>query len=231
MIRFLYPTGGNTLTQVKSVLSGDEYPIHSIPEFEPTVIVDVGANIGAAALYFAKHYPNAQIYCYEPSEENFALLEHNTASIANVRSFKFGLSDANTIARLFQGRDQCLQHSIYKSIEVSDASRCVTLRRVSQAFAREGITPSILKLDSEGCEVQTLRDLNGTLDRVDLIYVEYHSESDRREIDALLSPYFFLTYASIQFIHRGILAYLSKSLANQHPDLVRWEIKRQLDHS
>ena len=47
-------------------------------------IIDAGANIGLAAVYFSAEYPNARIISIEPDKENFALLQKNTSNYKNV---------------------------------------------------------------------------------------------------------------------------------------------------
>lgn len=49
----------------------------------PSIIFDVGSNIGATALYFAALYPHARIFCFEPLPENLELLKKNTAAFAD----------------------------------------------------------------------------------------------------------------------------------------------------
>mgnify|MGYP002777072523 CR=1 FL=1 len=44
------------------------------------IIIDGGANIGAAALWFARKYPAAAIMAVEPDESSFALLRENVGS-------------------------------------------------------------------------------------------------------------------------------------------------------
>src|SRR5207249_6306160 len=58
---------------------------YSIPfTLKPRVIVDAGANIGAASLYFAHKYPEAKIFALEPELSNFQLLEENCATHPNI---------------------------------------------------------------------------------------------------------------------------------------------------
>ena len=39
------------------------------------MIIDGGGNIGCAAIYYAKKYPEAHIYSLEPDKENFQLIK------------------------------------------------------------------------------------------------------------------------------------------------------------
>src|ERR1700754_950801 len=48
------------------------------------LILDLGANIGLASLYFAKNWPNATIVAIEPDESNYNLMLKNVSGIANV---------------------------------------------------------------------------------------------------------------------------------------------------
>lgn len=45
--------------------------------FSPKTIVDAGANIGMASIYFANRYPDARIIAIEAEASNFAMLERN----------------------------------------------------------------------------------------------------------------------------------------------------------
>jgi FkbM family methyltransferase len=56
---------------------GSEYRLPV--QIEPKIIFDVGANIGASAVYFAARYPNAKVYCFEPLPDNVGLLRKNVA--------------------------------------------------------------------------------------------------------------------------------------------------------
>ncbi|HZC80198.1 MAG TPA: hypothetical protein VE222_00515, partial [Nitrospiraceae bacterium] len=50
----------------------------------PRLIIDGGANVGYAAIFFARRYPHASIVAVEPEPQNFRLLERNTAAYPNV---------------------------------------------------------------------------------------------------------------------------------------------------
>ena len=74
---------------------------------------------------------------------------------------------------------------------------------------------SILKIDTEGCEIPILSDLHDWLDRIDAIYVEYHCEDDRRAIDQMLAEHFYLIHAIVGRANLGTLIYIAQTLADQ----------------
>ena len=54
-----------------------EHKVYSVPPYmrdRTTCVIDVGANIGASALFFALAYPNAKIVCFEPNPLPLPLL-------------------------------------------------------------------------------------------------------------------------------------------------------------
>jgi predicted O-methyltransferase YrrM len=54
---------------------------------QTAVVVDAGANIGLASLWFANQYPKAKIVCIEPDPENFRILKENLAA-SDLRSIQ-----------------------------------------------------------------------------------------------------------------------------------------------
>jgi hypothetical protein len=52
--------------------------------FEPYSIVDVGANCGMTAVFYANRYPQARIIALEPEPSNFAALKKNVAQYPKI---------------------------------------------------------------------------------------------------------------------------------------------------
>ncbi len=50
-------------------------------EITPKVIFDVGGNIGITAIWMAKKYPGARVFCFEPMLENFEILKKTSSLI------------------------------------------------------------------------------------------------------------------------------------------------------
>lgn len=59
--------------------------------FAPRLIVDGGANVGYASVYFAQRFPDALVLAVEPEPGNFRLLTSNTEAYPNIRCFNHAL--------------------------------------------------------------------------------------------------------------------------------------------
>ena len=223
-LAFVFPNSGNAKMHFQNILQGSDYP--PLPDkwwtFSPTAIIDVGANVGATAFCFRQRYPEAPIYCFEPAAGNLKYLERNARLLDNVTVIPFGLYAEDLNANLFHGNVQCLQHSIFQSPEVNSAdSEPIRLHDALEALRDKLVGRCILKIDTEGCEVPILRRIEPLLPNVDVIYLEYHHEQQRRLIDQMLPSYSVLSSTS-KFLHRGNVMYGSERLVAEHPQLNSW---------
>ncbi len=222
---FIYPDTGNAKMHFQNILAGKDYaPLQSFWNFTPTCIIDVGANVGASAFCFRNRYPDVPIFCFEPAMENLKYLQRNVRSLDNVTVVPFGLFGEEKVASLYHGNVQCLQHSIFHSPEVNaKESEVIQLRDAYELLRDKLVGRCILKIDTEGCELSILRRIKPLLVQVDIIYLEYHHEEQRRLLDIELSTYSILA-SSAKFLHRGNVMYGSARLVQEHPKLDEWGI-------
>ncbi len=213
---------------LRNILLGNEYPLLPQHMLQPDCVIDIGANVGATAVYFASHYPDARILCFEPSPSNVRYLYENTKHLPHVSVFNVGLADRDTQTRLYLGKFHCLQHSIFRGWGVEENYEEVVIRRASAALGGLITGRCILKVDCEGCEVSVLRDLRPVLDSIDVVYIEYHSERDRLRFDDMLASRFKLWNSTAKVVHRGNLAYISRALLQRWPELEEREIVNAL---
>lgn len=202
------PIGQIVTTQV---LSGQSYPL--LPFLgQVRTIVDIGANVGASAVYFALHYPRARVFAFEPDPESYRVLEMNTADLPSISAFNVGLCDRDARSELYIGTVDRSTNSLGNSSLNSKSSVAVELRDASVLL--EDLAPGpidILKLDAEGSEPAILHALAQRITTVRAIYLEYHDEAARREIDAMLAPTHVLSQGIIHSVHRGELVYIPRS--------------------
>lgn len=224
-IPFVYPNSGNAKMHFQNILAGTDYP--ALPPywtFHPSVIVDIGANVGATAFCFRGRYPDVPIYCFEPAAENLRYLHRNCALLNRVSVLPFGLYGENKKVRLYHGNVQCLQHSIFESPEVNlGDSESVQLRDAFEVLQDKLVGRCIVKIDTEGCELSILRRILPLLENVDVIYLEYHHEQQRRQLDEVLGA-FSVFASSGKFLHRGSVMYGSARLVAEHPHIDEWGI-------
>ena len=60
-----------TLSAIEEEFNSDLMEVNKLNFSENPVIIDIGANVGIVSFYFAKKYPNAKIFAYEPHPLNF----------------------------------------------------------------------------------------------------------------------------------------------------------------
>jgi FkbM family methyltransferase len=146
------------------------------------VILDCGANIGMATLYFKWLYPKARIHAFEPDPNAFAVLEMNIARnrLTDVVAHNCALWDGNGQIEFFVDRAQ--PGSLLMS---TDPSRLkgeaiqVPSRKLSE-FIQGPI--DFLKLDVEGAENRILSDLvsRKSIHFIRQMVVEYHHRISNR---------------------------------------------------
>ena len=157
---------------------------------EVRTIVDVGANVGASALFWKARYPEARLLCFEPVADNFALLTQNLAGYASTECYQEGLGSADAQLELIAspGAGNEGGWSIYQRGQKGDEARQrVTIRRSGARLVQLGVRSiDILKVDTEGHEREILRGLEPELlDSTRYIAGELHGERDFELLDWL----------------------------------------------
>ena len=185
---------------IEEVLNG-EYDIPFLDIKKP-VIFDIGANVGSFATWALHRWPGSTIYCFEPSPSTFEYLKKNLQPYKNIILNNVAIGDPKR-RKLYQGLTFNAQASFFQLGEQTKKYEIVTTVWPSSLPPK----CDILKIDTEGCEVEILEGLK--LRKFMAILVEYHSEANRRKIDKILKDY-VLVGNQIDRPNRGILKYLSK---------------------
>jgi FkbM family methyltransferase len=213
----------------KRYFAGTTYPNVPFVSGVKTVL-DIGANVGAACVYLATSYPDARIYAFEPGSDALSLLKKNVAPLRNITVFPFGLYSHDAVLSLFHGKNDSVESSVCASTRTeheSEQIRLVDASRFLYELAIEKV--DVLKIDTEGCEVPILQSLSKWLPDVKVLYVEYHSERDRRMIDDLLAETHVLWRGQIKFAYRGEFCYLKRDLLPDESEIHTCEILLNLE--
>jgi FkbM family methyltransferase len=151
-------------------------------EDEP-FIVDIGANIGAWALWVAERRPRLRGTCYEPDPAAVTYLRRNLELNGLEESIEVraeAVSDQTGTATLFQARPGDGTSSLASTSHITSFERETRVPTVSLSDALERIDGevSLLKIDCEGAEYDLIsRAPASALKRVKRIVLEYHPAS------------------------------------------------------
>jgi FkbM family methyltransferase len=229
-VKFSFEHGGETFefecfdSYVSRWICNESLQGRSYPRFDfvtdVRVVMDVGAYVGDSSLFFSLQYPDAQIFAFEPAAEPYRLLEKNTRSRSNVHCYNYGLSSSDSNRRLYKGVVDHAASSVRKGRDTTEQSESVRLRSVHEWLGEHDVRAvDVLKIDTEGCEVPILRGMSEFLPSVKIVYLEFHSEDDRKEIDRLLGDTHHLMVGKM-IHHLGTVTYLAKDAlppAQDHP--------------
>lgn len=118
------------------------------------VVLDIGANIGNHTLYFCNEYNAKKIYCFEPIEETFSILERNIELNhlgERVVLNRYGLGECN-------GRGAANSYNLSNiggTGLILDAEGEIEIKSLDSLDIEENIV--FIKIDVEGMERKVLR--------------------------------------------------------------------------
>jgi FkbM family methyltransferase len=166
--------GTSDIEVMQQVLLDQEYDF-KLP-IRPKVIIDAGANIGFASVYFASLYPEATIVALEPDASNFKLLQMNVADYPQIRPVEAALWCENKQLNLFSVDGA---HAGIYTREGGAESRpklgqvpAITLEEVMKTNGFQTI--DLLKMDIEGAEKEVLEKSSAWIDKVGVFLIELH---------------------------------------------------------
>jgi FkbM family methyltransferase len=141
------------------------------------VVVDLGSNIGISALYFLTRNQTSRCYLFEPDPRNVAKLERNLAdyrhrivlsddAVADTGGvFQFGIEES--------GRYGGIGLEVGEQIQVN----CRSINDVLANILEKENTIDLLKVDTEGAEVRTVKAIEERfLRRIRKIYFESYPD-------------------------------------------------------
>ncbi len=142
-------------------------------------VLDLGANIGLASVFFARYWPEMHVVCVEPDKGNSILLETNLAPLLKTgraalclgavwgQSGSVGLSDLE--------RGHVNQFSCH---DLQAGELGVPAYTIDELIRIHGLPRvDLLKMDVEGAEVNILTGDTSWLDLVNAIAIEFHGTS------------------------------------------------------
>jgi FkbM family methyltransferase len=133
------------------------------------IIVDAGANIGLAALWFGERFPEAKIFAVEPDKGNLSLLRLNIAD--NERIVPVAGAVWDRPSRLLIGNPEA-GAGAFRVVEGEGDLRAFSVPEISAM--ETGGKLFIVKIDIEGSEATLFRSNTEWAEDADLIVIELH---------------------------------------------------------
>ncbi len=148
----------------------------------PHFIIDAGAHIGLASVFFANRYPQATIISLEPNESNFEMLVRNSTGYPNIHPIKAGLWSHSTALKITNPNAETWSFCVTESPEGGDVE-AVSVSALMKQFDMDKI--DLFKMDIEGSEIKVLSTNNDWLDHVNALVIELHDRFQPGCSDAL----------------------------------------------
>jgi FkbM family methyltransferase len=156
----------------------NEYMFHA--NKKDPVVIDCGANIGLATIFFKWVYPKSVIYSFEPDQDTFKLLNNNISAnkLNGVSLFNSAVGDSDGKINFYVDTKKAgsLKMSTRRR-NLSDDKVTVDSISLASFIVKHNIREiDFLKMDIEGSEYQVMMDLerNGIFQKINKIVVEYH---------------------------------------------------------
>ena len=177
----------------------------------PGIVIDGGANIGAAALDWASR--GSEVHAYEPAPVSRERLAANVAAspfASRIRVFPEALAERSGTIRLFVSEHSVLSSTYPLPAQISPGvEHEVPSLSLKDAVVRAGGAVRVLKLDVEGAEGDILAGADGaTLRAVERVVLEYHDHlvpGVRRRCEAALTAAGFVCRARPASPTQGLL--------------------------
>ena len=140
---------------------------------EKALIVDAGANIGAASVYLSKIYGSSAIYAVEPEKSNIALLKINTENLA-VEIFEGAIAADDGVMYLQNPDASSWAFQVAERESGIPVQTVAPTSLMASAAACGEFYPLIFKIDIEGGEQVLFKKDIEWMNLFPLIIIELH---------------------------------------------------------
>lgn len=138
------------------------------------LILDLGANIGLASLYFAKNWPAAHIIAVEPDPRNYHTLSANVAEVRNIRPFHAAVASEDGYVQI--ANPEAEAWAIRTEMTSDRTPSSVVAMSVPSLLAATPANniPFMVKIDIEGFEADLFSRNTDWVDLFPILIIELH---------------------------------------------------------
>jgi len=158
--------------------NGESVVLKKISKFNPSVLIDGGANVGDYSVLVNTIIPGCKVYSFEPVEATFRQLILNKKNIDNIIPVQKGLYKENCSREinLFNSNEHSSIYDIRGLESGSEGKQTIELVRGDDFLKENNISEvDFLKLDIEGAEFDALIGFRDSINkgRIKAVQFEY----------------------------------------------------------
>ena len=174
-----------------------EHLYDKLPGFVPKAsdtIVDVGANVGTFAVWQALR--GARVYAFEPNPDCYrrlskSVVENELTNTIDIFNYAIGQTTGSGVMHV-PNNQTALGSVVPRDTPVFGQAPVVRLTSLDLILPALGVEHvDLLKIDTEGAEVDVLHGAVRTLRTTKRIIVEYHSPALQRQVAAIFQSHGF----------------------------------------
>lgn len=182
----LYARDEIDIKVLKQIFTQEDYALRKLSRFhdilakyedictsgKAPLIVDCGANIGAASVYFATLLPKSEVISIEPEPNNLIACQKNTSPFKNIRTLHAAVGSNCQKGKIV---DPGEGNWGFRVSDVSDGDIEITsINALLESSLCQKTTPFIIKIDIEGFESDLFKENTEWVDQFPLIVIELH---------------------------------------------------------
>jgi len=161
----------------RQVFMRKDYLLPELPKDSsaPLKIIDCGANVGYASIWFTQNYPNASIIAIEPEDNNYQVLSDNIKPYPEITALKNGIWIKKSFLKVV---DKGFGESGFMIEEVTSKNESdvdgISIPDIMKS--QKWDTVDIIKMDIEGTEKTILSHDISWMKKCKLLIIELHEE-------------------------------------------------------
>lgn len=156
------------LAGYQSMMTRHQYLIQLANISKVKTVIDVGANVGFFSMLIRDIFPSSKIYSFEPTPLTYSCLKQNLVGDRKVHTYNLGVSDRPGIAKMnFDSQLSAVS-------QISSAGNIDVKLTTLDKFIRDNQIDmvDILKIDTEGHELNVLKGAKKTLSKTRYLHIE-----------------------------------------------------------
>jgi FkbM family methyltransferase len=154
--------------------------------FSVNCVFDVGANIGQTSLTVLAHFPNAEVYSFEPHPDTFRILAAGLKG-RRAQAFNLALSDKSGKAELFTYETDLINSltpTAAFAVRFGKRGKTIPIQvsTIDEFCSSHNVDAiDVLKVDAEGCDLEVLKGATLALkaQKIRFVYTEFNDILER----------------------------------------------------